>query len=85
MIVCFTKIKNNTIKKIKQKTLTIDKADKGNVLVINSKSTLIDKTLHFLKDDDFQILKFNPTPKYQTEIKIILNKCSYKNYNTGCR
>ena len=43
----------NTIDKIQQNNLSISKADKGNVLVIESKDTIITKTNNFLSDPNF--------------------------------
>ena len=77
----------NVIRKIKDNNLTVDKADKGNILIIFPKNQLIDKTLTFLSDPNFQLLKSDPTSRFQTQIKtilkksnIVLQKCNINQY-----
>ena len=56
---------NNIIRKIKSNNLTINKADKGNVLTIEDKDVLKNKTLQFLDNPNFVKLKTDPTSRYQ--------------------
>ena len=59
----------NVIKKVKDNNLTINNADKGNVLVIENKDKLRDKTLDFLNNKVFVKLKSDPTQRFQMKIK----------------
>ena len=65
---------NNIIRKIKSNNLTINKADKGNVLTIEDKDVLKNKTLQFLDNPNFVKLKTDPTSRYPKEIKEICKK-----------
>ena len=48
------------------------KADKGNVLVLINKNEYINKTLEFIKENNFTEIKKNPTNKYQREINQLI-------------
>ena len=61
------KVINNVIEKIHTNNLTIQKADKGNVLVIESKEDLMHKILTFLSNPIFSELKTALTARFHTE------------------
>ena len=67
---------NNIIKKIQDKNLTVNKSDKGNILTIENKNILDQKTIHFLDNPLYKKLKTDPTQKYQNEIKNIIKQSS---------
>ena len=66
---------NNIIKKIKNNNLTINKADKGNIVTIEDKNILNQKTLTFLENPLYNKLRSDPTHKFQNEIKNNIKKC----------
>ena len=69
----------NVLATIKQKidteNLIISKADKGNTVVIMNRETYDNKVEEFLKNDIFSILPRDPTPKFQQEVKSLVNSC----------
>lgn len=70
----------NIIKSIKNKAISNDiiftRADKGTTVIAIHKNEYINKTLEFLNTGNYDKLKYNPTNKYQLEIKNTLSKCS---------
>ena len=66
-------IPNNNIKNIIQKVinnnLTINKADKGNIIMIQDKDELKNKVLQFLNNPNYNIIKTDPTNRYQKDLK----------------
>ena len=62
------------IKKIKDNDLIINKADKGNVLTIENKPELNNKTTNFLNNPQFIPLKSDPTNRFQNKIKELCKK-----------
>ena len=63
------KIFQQTVNKIKENKLTINKADKGNIITIENKENLIKKTNNFLNNNKFHTLKSDPTNRFQNNIK----------------
>ena len=68
------KTKNSTEckKKIKKNSIIHLKADNVNGQVLKNKNEYIDKTLEFIKENNFTEKKKNPTNKYQREIKELI-------------
>ena len=62
------------IKKIKDNNLTINTADKGNIIVIENKDQLKEKINNFLDNDNFEKLKSDPTLRFQNKIKEHMKK-----------
>ena len=60
---------NHIISKIQQNNLTVNNADKGNIITIENKHILKQKTNTFLDSPLYQKLKTDPTCKFQSEIK----------------
>ena len=59
--------------KLKSENLLITKADKGNCLVIQNKSTYLTKTLDLLNSIHFTKLARDPTSNFQNKLKSTLN------------
>jgi predicted GIY-YIG superfamily endonuclease len=70
-----------TLKKLRnlavEKQLSISKADKGNGTVILDKADYIRKCMHFITDNDFDILLKDPTSAYQKIIKNAVASARY--------
>ena len=64
----------NIIKKIREKNLTVNIADKGNIITIENKDKLYQKTNTFLENPLYSKLKSDPTQKYQNEIKNLIKQ-----------
>ena len=62
------------INKISLNNLTVQKADKGNILVIDSKDNITNKTLQFLADLNFIELESDLASRFQNEIKNSIKK-----------
>ena len=62
------------INKIKDNNLTINKADKCNVLTIQNKNTLLEKTIDFLNNPIYLKSKNDPTARYQKDVKQVLKQ-----------
>ena len=62
----------NVKRKLKNNNIIHVKADKGNGLVLINKNEYINKTLEFIKENNFMEIKKNPTNKYQREIKQLI-------------
>ena len=71
---------NNKIKsvvnKIKTNNLTVSKADKGNVLTIQDKDVLQNKTLEYLNNPIYKKSKTDPTTRYQKEIRQVIKQAN---------
>ena len=63
------KLFNSVVKKIKQNNLVINDADKGNVITIESKDDLVNKTEEFLNNPNFTKVKTDPTNRFQNILK----------------
>ena len=63
-------------KKLEQNNLTINKADKGNTIVIIDKNILTQKTEDFLKENKFNPLHKDPTNKFKKQTQQTLQKCN---------
>ena len=70
----------NLLQKIKDNNLTVNKADKGNIITIENKDDQLQKVEQFLDNSNFEKLKSDPTNRFQTEIKNSL-KISDKLFN----
>ena len=71
----------NVKRKLKNNNIIHVKADKGHGLVLINKNEYINKTLEFIKENNFMEIKKNPTNKYQREIKQeSCQKFSYKTW-----
>ena len=70
------KVFNEVISKIKDNNLTINKADKGNIITIDNKNNLKQKITIFLTNENFIKLKSDPTNRFQNEIKKLLKNCN---------
>ena len=57
------------INKVKTNNLTINKADKGNIITIQDKDELKHKILQFLNNPNYHVIKTDPTNRYQKEVK----------------
>ena len=57
------------VEKIRDNNLTVNNADKGNIIVIEEKNQLQNKTKEFLNNPKFKKLKSDPTARYQNQIK----------------
>ena len=62
----------NVKRKLKNNNIIHVKADKVNGLVLINKNEYINKTLEFIKENNFTEIKKNPTNKYQREIKQLI-------------
>jgi hypothetical protein len=74
-----TNHEEHTIKSIKNKiakeNLVLTKADKGNSLAILEKTEYIKKVSQFIDNCGSNILKFDPTIKYQKTLNTLLQNC----------
>ena len=64
----------NVIKKVKDNNLTINNADKGNIITIENKDKQKQKIKTFLNNSIYKKLNSDPTKKYQKEIKDVLKQ-----------
>ena len=63
------------MRKIKDNNLTIDKADKGNIITIDYITNKILKTNTFLDNPIYFKLKSDPTSRFHKQIKYQLKSC----------
>lgn len=64
----------NLKKKLKDNDILTLKADKGNAVVLMYKADYIEKTVDFLKTNNINEIKKDPTTKYQNNIKSAIKK-----------
>ncbi|XP_071442232.1 uncharacterized protein, partial [Hetaerina americana] len=60
---------------LKENNLVIQKADKGNSMVILKKDVYIDKCLKFISDNQMTIVPKDPTIAFQKHCKNVINSC----------
>jgi hypothetical protein len=61
--------------KISSQNLIITKADKGNTVTVLDKSIYIDKVQDFISSSLSIPLKKDPTPKFQSQVRNLINSC----------
>ena len=69
------KTMRQVLQKVKDNNLTIGKADKGNIITIDSKDNIIQKTNTFLENPIYMKLKSDPTARFQKQLKDQLKQC----------
>lgn len=72
-----SEIVKNINNKLTMNKSIITKADKGNTLVVVSESDYVDKTLKFFSENDITEITKDPTPKFQSKIRKLIDENNF--------